>query len=87
MEVNWTPISRTLYAAIYAELQEQLTVFGTCSAPQGDEIHYNPYMYTEWGFKDSDAPLIRSIGNKEDHEEDTKWEWEYWIAKVKDTEV
>ena len=75
-DVSWIPIDRGTYHAIYATAltRETRSVFGTHTCVDGCELHSDPYVLTEWGFKDSPVPLIRSIcdGN----------EWSYWIAKV-----
>ena len=83
MEVEWVPTEHAVYAAIYAVHHNDLSVFGTHTCVDGCEFHYGRgYMLTEWGFKDADAPLIRSVcdGDRE------TGEWSYWIAKVKGEE-
>jgi len=59
---KWKPIEPLLYWRIYAELHESLKVFGTATDMDGTQswnTRGKPYVMTEWGFSDSDVPLIR----------------------------
>lgn len=52
--------SKDVYSHIRTKHADSLIVFGTVSHPCGDQFG-NPdeaRMYTEWGFKDSDVPLV-----------------------------
>ena len=76
IEVDWVPIDQGTYHAIYATAlkNETRSVFGTHTCMEGCEWHSEPRMLTEWGFKGSPVPLIRSIKDGD--------RWSYWIAKV-----
>ena len=76
--VDWIPTEHAAYSALYAVHHKELTVFGTHTCMEGCEWHSRPYLMTEWGFKDADAPLLRSIcdGDREDGT------WTYYVAKV-----
>lgn len=50
--------SPEVWAVIKARHHEDLTVFGTYSAPEGSEFSDQCEMYTEYGFKDADVPLM-----------------------------
>lgn len=76
LSVTWLPTDKHVYGAIYREHAEQLSVFGTRTEMEGSEAHDGKYILTEWGFKDADAPLIRSINDN-----DT---WTFWIALVRE---
>jgi hypothetical protein len=84
MGVIWIPTDKHVYGAIYREHCNDLVVFGSCSAPEGDPRLgiMRPYMLTEWGFKDSDEPLIKSIGRKDTFEQ-REYVYEYFIAVVR----
>jgi len=41
-------------------------------------------MLTAWGFKDADAPLIRSIATKKSFEQE-EYDYKYYIAVVKES--
>lgn len=79
--VKGTKTDKHVYGAIYREHCEALTVFGSCTAPDGDPRLgiVNPYILTEWGFKGSDDPVIRSIATKEDRHQ-KEYDYEYFIA-------
>lgn len=54
------PTTRAVYRAIYAEHMQKLSPFGVISEPCGSH-HGDPNrarMYTEWGFRDCDFPII-----------------------------
>lgn len=85
METTWIQTEHAVYAAIYAVHSRDFTVFATCSVGDGGDgvLHSTGYMLTEWGFKDADAPLIRSIAEGDRDEDGTdNRTWTYWIAAV-----
>ena len=52
--------SAEVYAVIWAKHGDNMKVFATYSAPDGDPYGNSDKceMYTEWGFNNSDIPLI-----------------------------
>lgn len=88
LDVTWIKTDKHVYGAIYREHCESLAVFGTCTAPEGDQLLgiSLPFMLTEWGFRGSDAPIIKSEARK-DSMDQKEYDYEYFIASVKeDTE-
>jgi len=83
MSVKWIKTDKHVYGAIYREHYNNLGVFSSCTAPDGDlslGLPY-PYILTDWGFKGADEPLIRSVGRK-DSKDQKDYEYEYFIALV-----
>lgn len=72
---EWRATSAEIYRAIYREHREALVVFGTHTCMRGCEWHTERYILTEWGFKDADYPIIRSIGRGDGDEE----QWSYFV--------
>ena len=70
-EVRWHPIDRMTYLAIYNsfdsdpnnhESRPDLSVFATHTCQDGQcEFHEETHIYTEWGPKDADYPVIHSL--------------------------
>ena len=60
----WLEISEKLYRSIYMNLKEHFTVFGSCTNLANGSI-MDAKIVTEWGFRESDNPLIRSYGTPE----------------------
>ena len=56
----WIEISKELYCKIIEELKEQLTVFGSCTSMENSSL-FDAKIMTEWGFKDAENPLIKSV--------------------------
>lgn len=79
--IKWIKTDKHVYGTIYREHIKDLTVFGTCSAPEGNlELGLiSPYMLTEWGFKKADEPLIKSIATKKNRHQE-EYDYEYFIA-------
>ncbi len=73
MVTAWKEIQRIVYLAIYLENEDDLQVFGVHTCHDGEcEFHNETHVYTEWGFKTADLPLIRSIRDGD--------EFKYYIA-------
>ena len=87
MRVIWIKTTWEVYGAIYKHHTGDLVVFSSFTNPYGDFEGGGgrPEIYTEWGFRNSDYPLIRSIGTKEDKCQ-KDFEWEYFIAATKKEE-
>jgi len=81
--VIWKKTDKHVYATIYREHCKELFVFSSFSDPSGWSPIGNgrPRMITEWGFKDSDFPLIKSIGTKKD-EDQSEYDYQYFIAVI-----
>jgi hypothetical protein len=55
------PTSREVYAVIRARHADELNVYGSSTAMEGNELHPRQgYMYTSWGFKGADFPLMEA---------------------------
>ena len=83
MAVRWIQTDKHVYGAIYREHREEFCVFGSCTCPDGDmELgRVNPYILTEWGFKEATEPLIKCEQSKGSvHEKE--WQFKYFIASV-----
>lgn len=50
--------SAEVYAVIMARHRQQLKVFSTYSAPEGDSSLNRGIMLTEWGFDGEDYPIV-----------------------------
>ena len=81
MSVKWIKTDKHVYGAIYREHRKDMSVFGSCTAPDGDiRLGFeNPYILTEWGFKDADEPVIKSIATKESFDQ-KDYDYEFFIA-------
>lgn len=70
-EVRWHKIDNMTYRAIYNSFdadpdsdstRPDLAVFATHTCHEGQcEFHAETHIYTEWGPKDADYPLIASL--------------------------
>lgn len=83
MDCEWIKTTVEVYRAIFKEHGEDFQVFGTCSAPEGNLSLgiMQPYMLTEWGFKDATEPIIKSIATKKDiHQKE--YDYKYFIACI-----
>lgn len=85
--VTWVKTDKHVYGAIYREHHEDFSVFGTCSAPEGNpQLGISlPYMLTEWGFTGATEPMIKSIGTKPDFKQ-RDYDYEYFIALIEKDE-
>ena len=54
--------SPEVYSAIFTKHRKDLVTFATYSAPDGDQFgdHKQGLMFTSWGIKGSDFPLIEA---------------------------
>ena len=78
------PTSAEVFAVIMAAHRKDLGVFSSYSNPTGsDGLTNTPQMFTEWGFRGSDFPLIGHESRWEkggkDHERVNE-ENTYWIC-------
>lgn len=72
--MSWIKTDKHVYGSIYREHRKNLTVFSSFSNPHPSELQYQPEMLTEWGFKEANRPLIKSV---------IKWE----VDKREETET
>ena len=81
----WVEIPQKLYAEIYNQFEDDLQVFGSCTHLENCSI-YDAKILTEWGFRDADRPLIRSVHKPESQvnipENSMDWEHKYYIYKA-----
>ncbi len=76
MRTVFAETTKEVFYAIYDEHKERLGVFGTVSRPDGG-YYGSPEMMTEWGFKTSDTPIIKSVAQKNNPEDE--WSWKFYI--------
>ena len=81
MRIVWIKTDKHVFGTIYRE--HKLKPFSSCTCPDGDIRlgKMNPYIYTSWGFEDSDAPLLECIQTIENHEQ-KEWDYKYSIALI-----
>ncbi|KKN74618.1 hypothetical protein LCGC14_0388200 [marine sediment metagenome] len=79
--IFWVETTKEVYFAIYKAHHEEFCVFGSCTLPNGDPRlgKINPFISTEWGFKDATDPLIKGVQTKDNHEQ-KEYDWKYFIA-------
>ena len=79
--MKWKETNKHVFHTIYLEHSKDLGVFGTCTLPEGDPRlgKMNPYILTEWGFKDADEPIMKSVATKENRQQ-KKYDYKYYIA-------
>jgi hypothetical protein len=78
----WKKTTPEVYFSIYNQHKNDFGVFGTCTCPEGEPRFgkTNPYIYTEWGFKDADEPIIMCERTKESVDQ-KEWDDEFFLAK------
>ena len=77
----WKETSAEVYAVIMAKHRKELVVHSSFSDPTGTGHHFSsgsPEMLTEWGFKDSEQPLLKIVQRK-DREDDKEWDVQYCL--------
>jgi len=81
MKWKWKKTDKHVCGTIYREHCEDFSVFESCTCPEGNPQLgvMNPYILTSWGFKGSDAPLIKCEQRKDSRHQET-WDNEYFIA-------
>ena len=81
IETNWIKTDKHVFGTILREHKKDLRVYSSCSAPDGDmRLGYSyPYMMTEYGFKNSNLPLVKIIETKESVQQ-SEWNSQYFIA-------
>ena len=80
--------SAEVWAVIKARHHNNLGVFGSYSAPEGSEWSQQCEMYTEYGFKNADVPLMaaRTTWDKSDDGSYKRLneKTEYWLFVIKE---
>ena len=77
MKVNWIVTTIDVYNAIYQQHTKQLSVFHTISGGGHWDPDSDRYL-TEWGFNNTDVPLIKS--------DRRNGVWTYYIAAIESDE-
>jgi len=85
--MEWKKTDKHVYGTIYREYCNELKVFESCTAPEGDARLglSKPYIETVWGFEGADDGIIKSIGRKENKEQ-KEYDYEYFIAYYYDND-
>ncbi len=79
IKTTWIETSGDVYFEIYRKHELSLVVFSSFTSKGDDEYASHPVFMTEWGFKNSDVPLIKCEGVKENKEQ-KYYDWQYFIA-------
>jgi len=85
MSIEWIETDKHVCGAIFREHREDFCVFASYTAP---EVNHRlgitkSYILTEWGFKDADEPLIKSIATKKSLKQ-KEYDYKYYIAVYRD---
>ena len=70
MNGKWIKTTKEVYFNIYETHKEDLGVFSSFSNPTPSHLQHTCEMMTEWGFKNSDFPIIK-YQRRWDHEAGT----------------
>ena len=77
----WKETSAEVYYVIHAKHKKDLCVHSSFSDHTGDGFDFSsgrPEMITEWGFKNSDQPIVKIRQTKE-NKSDREWVSEFFI--------
>ena len=77
----WIETTNEVYAVIFATHRKQLKVHASFTDSDGDGWGFSsgrPEVMTEWGFENSDKPLLKIIQTKENKEQ-KKWDVQFFI--------
>jgi len=77
----WIETSNEVYAVIFAKHRKDLQVFSSFTDMTGYGYEFStgkPEVLTEWGFKNSETPLLKIRQTKE-YESATEWNAEFFI--------
>jgi hypothetical protein len=81
LKQKWQKTDKHVFHTIFREHHKDMSVFASCTCPDGDLIlgYRNPYIMTQWGFSNANVPIIKSVATKESiHQEE--YDYEYSIA-------
>ena len=84
---SWINTDKHVFNSIYFEHREALVPFGTFTDVSGDSYtgYGYPYILTEWGFRNADAPIMRHV-RKNPSRIETEEIDEYSLAVILDVE-
>jgi len=77
----WKETSNEVYAVIFARHRKELKVHGSFTDSIGNSYSFSsghPEVITEWGFENSETPLLKLVQTKE-NENDKDWSNEFFI--------
>jgi len=77
----WIETSAEVYAVIFAKHRKDLSPFSSFTDTTGNDYLFStgrPEIMTEWGFKDSEFPLLKIVQWKE-NESDKDWNADFFI--------
>jgi len=77
----WLETSAEVYAVIFARHKKDLSPHSSFTDMDGNGYHYSsgkPEIMTEWGFRDSDSPLLKIVQSKENKEQ-KEWDAQFFI--------
>jgi hypothetical protein len=77
----WIETSLEVYAVIKAKHSKDMCVHSSFTDSTGNGHHFStgrPTIETEWGFKDTETPLLRIVQTKES-EEQKEWDTQVLI--------
>ena len=73
---KWKKIHKYTYWQIFDQFRDEFVVFATLTDTDGQ--YGRPTMMTQWGFPNSDYPLIKSYQSKENRDQ-KDWDVKYYI--------
>lgn len=79
MKITWQETTETVYCVIWIQHNKQLEVFGTFTNLESNSRFGNPKIFTEWGFKGADVPIMKSQRTK-NSDEQKDWDYKYYLA-------
>ena len=77
----WKETSAEVYAVIFAKHRKDFSVHSSFTDITGNGYEFStgrPELLTEWGFRESNIPLLKLRQSKE-FESDKEWNIEYFI--------
>lgn len=77
----WVETSKEVYAVIMAKHRKDMCVHSSFTDSTGNGYEFSsgkPTIHTEWGFKDSDYPLLR-VEDEKENEQQKDWETKFFI--------
>jgi len=77
----WAKTSAEVYAVIHARHSKEMCIHSSFTDSTGNGYEFStgkPTIDTEYGFKDSDEPLVRIEARKET-EDQKQWDYSYFI--------
>ena len=78
----WKITTKENYQSIYLKNKKKLIVHSSYTDIEGTLFGGKPEFMTEWGFENSDEPLLKSVQTKKDKHQ-VEWDVEFFIFKTK----